>query len=97
MWILSKNAIKMAKGFTKHDVTKIQYPSDLTENIEEFKNQKEKNFPKKKKDTPPSFINFMQKSDIDKELIRLHLIESAYKIITEYLFNNILEIIIILE
>lgn len=83
MWNLCKKTIKMAKGFTHHDVTKIDLASDLAQNIADYKKQKEKQIPKLNPIDIPLFNNFMQKSEFDKELIRVHLKESALKVISE--------------
>ena len=81
MWKLSKNAIKMVKGFTNHDVKKIEYENELDNDIEIYKRNKAP--PKKSNKSGPSLVKFMNKSEMEKELNRLHLKEAAYEIITE--------------
>ncbi len=72
----------MLKGFTKHEVKKIEVESDLDRDFESFKQIKGNNT-LKKVNSNTSVLNFMNKSEIEKELIRVHLKESAHKIIIE--------------
>lgn len=81
LWIKYKNLLTMAKGFIKHDVTKIDHPSQLVDNIDEFKRKLSPSVKKEHKN--PSLLNFMNKTEMEKEIIRVHLKESAHKIITE--------------
>ena len=71
----------MLNGFTKHDVKKIEVESDLEKDIEYYKHMKGP--PKKITKNSHSLINFMNKNEMEKEFIRVHLKESALKIVSE--------------
>jgi hypothetical protein len=72
----------MLKGFTKHDVKKLEVESDLLQDIETYKNMK--GSPKKAGvKSSHSLVNFMNKNEMEKEFIRVHLKESALKIVQE--------------
>ena len=81
MWALSKNMIKMVKGFTQQEVKVIEMVTELDKDIETYKQIK--GTPKKTYNNHPSLINFLSKSEMEKELIRVQLREKAYKLITE--------------
>jgi len=79
---LSKNTFRILKGFTKHDVKKLEEESDLLEDIQTYKNLKGQ--PKKTGvKNSYSLVNFMNKNEMEKEFIRVHLKESALKIVQE--------------
>lgn len=72
----------MLKGFTKHDVKKIEDESDLDNEILSFKLNNTKR-QVAHKNSNNSFMEFMCKSEMEKELIRVSLKERALKIVLE--------------
>lgn len=66
----------MVKGFMKPPVKKIDKGSDLEEDIERYKLNKNISTREKGLNTN----NFNKKSELEKEYARIHLKESFYKI-----------------
>jgi hypothetical protein len=71
----------MVKGFMKPSVKKIDKGSELEEDIERYKLNK--NFSTKEKG---SNSNFNKKSELEKEYARIHLKENFYKIMMKYFY-----------